>query len=387
MQCGIGQSHARTIALMAPGKDIKGAKEIMDIESTTCREICDKAVLDKDPLVSAAMITYNHAPYIADAIEGILQQETNFPFELVIGEDCSTDGTREIVLNYQKKYPDIIKIITSDKNVGSCKNTVRTERACRGKYIAYCEGDDYWHHPLKLQKQIDFLETHPDYGLVHSDIKRYNVTTGQTTESSNRYLKRQKHISDNGDPNLVFKILIRTYGIATCTVCVRKKLLDCVIESDPVAFQSDRFVADDIPRWIELSRLTKLKFMDGEPLVTYRLLPESLTRSRNIRKRMKYILSGFEMTLYYADKYGCTDKLPKSRLDHYTYPLLSYAYCYRDTELAAKVKAMRTHLPFGQRLLYWASVHHVARLLLWPLVWPLVNVKRVIGKFADILRQ
>ena len=119
------------------------------------------------PLVSISMITYNHAPFIAQAIEGVLQQKTTFPFELVIGEDCSTDNTREIVSEYHKKHPDIFRVIASDKNIGATRNSLRTLKACQGKYIAYCEGDDYWHHPYKLQKQVDYLESHQECGLVY----------------------------------------------------------------------------------------------------------------------------------------------------------------------------------------------------------------------------
>ena len=134
-----------------------------------CQEISDPAVLSKNPLVSVKMITYNHEPYIAQAIDGVLMQETDFPIELIIGEDCSTDRTREIVLEYQKKHPDIIRVITSDKNVGMHKNAHRTEKACRGKYIAFCEGDDYWIDPLKLQHHVEFLKKNQDYGMVHTD--------------------------------------------------------------------------------------------------------------------------------------------------------------------------------------------------------------------------
>ena len=81
-----------------------------------CQKFSDPAVLSKNPLVSGKMITYNHEPYIAQAIEGVLIQETGFPIELVIGEDCLTDGTREIVFDYQRKYPDIIRVVTSEKN-------------------------------------------------------------------------------------------------------------------------------------------------------------------------------------------------------------------------------------------------------------------------------
>ncbi|HUU20551.1 MAG TPA: glycosyltransferase [Sedimentisphaerales bacterium] len=128
----------------------------------------------KEPLVSVKMITYNHEPYIAQAIEGVLRQETSFPFELVIGEDCSTDGTLEIVFDYQKKYPDIIRVITSDQNVGMRKNGLRTQKACRGKYMALCEGDDYWTSPHKLQKQVDFLDNHAECSMCFHNVLLIN---------------------------------------------------------------------------------------------------------------------------------------------------------------------------------------------------------------------
>jgi glycosyltransferase involved in cell wall biosynthesis len=87
-----------------------------------------------EPWVSVMIVTYNHAPYIAQAIEGALQRKVDLPFDLVIGEDCSTDGTREIVLEYQRTYPDIIRVIMSDKNVGANLNARRTRKACRGIY-------------------------------------------------------------------------------------------------------------------------------------------------------------------------------------------------------------------------------------------------------------
>ena len=120
------------------------------------------------PLVSVKTITYNHAAYIGQCIEGVLMQKTTFPFELIIGEDCSTDGTRAIVLEYAQKYPEIIRVVTSDSNVGARNNARRAQSACRGLYMAYCEGDDYWTDPYKLQKQVDFLEAHPEYpGCFH----------------------------------------------------------------------------------------------------------------------------------------------------------------------------------------------------------------------------
>lgn len=122
----------------------------------------------KKPLVSVCMITYNHEPYIAQAIESVAQQKTNFPFELIIGEDCSTDHTREICNKYQEKYPQLIRLHLHEQNVGVMRNFNTSLNACNGKYVALLEGDDYWTDPHKLQKQVDFLEEHPEYiGCAH----------------------------------------------------------------------------------------------------------------------------------------------------------------------------------------------------------------------------
>mgnify|MGYP001248218371 CR=1 FL=1 len=132
----------------------------------------------QQPLVSVHMITYNHEKYIAQAIEGVLMQKTNFLFELVIGEDCSTDSTRVICKEYADRYPNIIKLLPdAGKNLGMMENAIRTTMACTGKYIALCEGDDYWTDPYKLQKQVDFLEAHNDYGLTNTDADFYYQKT------------------------------------------------------------------------------------------------------------------------------------------------------------------------------------------------------------------
>lgn len=117
-------------------------------------------------LVSVVCLTYNHGKYISDAIESFLMQKTNFDFEILIGEDCSTDNTRQIVEEYVKKHPNKIKMITSHTNVGPDENEHRLLEKAQGKYLALCEGDDYWTNPYKLQKQVDYLEKNPECSLV-----------------------------------------------------------------------------------------------------------------------------------------------------------------------------------------------------------------------------
>lgn len=123
------------------------------------------------------MITYNHARYIAQAVESVLAQKTTFPYEIVIGDDCSTDGTREIVVELQRRFPEKIRLILHPQNLGLLgkKNLVATFAECRGDYLAYLEGDDYWDEPDKLERQADFLDTNPRFVGCFHDIQMLNL--------------------------------------------------------------------------------------------------------------------------------------------------------------------------------------------------------------------
>ena len=134
------------------------------------------------PKVSVFMMTYNHEHYIKQAIESILCQKTSFDFDIVIGEDCSTDNTREIVKTIALQYPGKFKLILHERNIGPHANQLSVFNACKGTYIAMCEGDDYWTDPLKLQKQVDFLEANPDFTFTFHDTMILNQKTGEKRE-------------------------------------------------------------------------------------------------------------------------------------------------------------------------------------------------------------
>jgi glycosyltransferase involved in cell wall biosynthesis len=129
---------------------------------------------DSNPKVSVAMITYAQRDVIAEAIESVLAQQTTFTVELVIGEDCSTDGTREIVIEYARRFPSRVRLLLQPENRGGVANFFDTFGACRGQYIAVLEGDDYWTSTRKLQKQVDFLDAHRDYAVCfHAATMKY----------------------------------------------------------------------------------------------------------------------------------------------------------------------------------------------------------------------
>jgi glycosyltransferase involved in cell wall biosynthesis len=124
-----------------------------------------------DIRASVVCVTYRHEKYIGRALDGFLMQKTGFDFEIIVADDCSPDGTAGIIREYQARFPQKIKPVLRDKNIGANRNFNDALYRARGRYIALCEGDDYWTDPGKLQRQVDFLESHPDYSLCFHRVK------------------------------------------------------------------------------------------------------------------------------------------------------------------------------------------------------------------------
>lgn len=156
----------------------------VDPSTIPCQETSDVSSLPHDPLVSVRIVTYNHEPYLRRCLDGVLMQQTKFPFEIVIGEDCSKDRTREICFEYQKKYPDKIRVLWAEENVYKRGgNQARTLYHCRGRYVALLEGDDYWTDSLKLQKQIDLIQARG----AQACVANYETLARDGSLSATRY--------------------------------------------------------------------------------------------------------------------------------------------------------------------------------------------------------
>lgn len=162
--------------------------------------------MGKNVMVSVLCTAYNHESFIRDAIEGMLKQETDFKYEVIIHDDASTDGTVDIIREYKKEYPDQIKLILQEKNQFQKQHSIYAEYLfpqVSGKYIAFCEGDDYWTDEKKLQKQVDFLETHTDYSMCMHNAVKLNYVTGErkllnTFEKSGTYGQREQIMAGLG---------------------------------------------------------------------------------------------------------------------------------------------------------------------------------------------
>ena len=231
------------------------------------------------PCVSVFMLAYNHEKYIAEAIESVLMQKTNFDFEIVIGEDYSTDNTRQIILGYQKKYPGKFKLLLHEKNIGAMANQMAVFGACTGKYIAMCEGDDYWTDPLKLQKQVDFLE-------ANEKVIAISTNSSVCDLNGNTLLGEKVVITPDNKEGIynLHDFFNRKFQYSTNTVVFRNLNMDFITKE--MQRMSNPFLGDWI-LWVLLHMQDDFCFINNVT-AAYRINPNSITHTVNAVKRWEW---------------------------------------------------------------------------------------------------
>jgi glycosyltransferase involved in cell wall biosynthesis len=240
--------------------------------------------MSEEPLVSVLMLVYNHERYIAQAIEGVLMQQVDFSYEIVIGEDCSTDGTRNLVVGYQEKYGDRIRLLLQGTNVGMQKNFADTYRACRGRYIALLDGDDYWTDSHKLQKQVDLLEENPDYAICFHNMQVVYEDEPQMNRLSNTHQQETTTLEDLAQGNYIY----------TASCLFRKYFSEL-----PCWF--DQCAVGDYPLHLLNAREGKIKFID-EVMGGYRIHKGGIWETKSDLFRMEKWIETLEIIRYQFDK-------------------------------------------------------------------------------------
>lgn len=297
---------------------------------------------DTRPLmVTIRCLCYNHEPYIRQCLEGFVMQKTNFRFEAVVHDDASTDGSADIIREYAEKYPDIIKPIFETENQyskhdGSLKKIM--DENMHGKYIAICEGDDYWIDPQKLQKQVDYFEKNPQCGLVYTNACM--MIDGK--------VKRKRTISTG---KCDFMSLLFYNDIATLTVMYRSGI-DKKYRKE---VNPQNWLMGDYPLWLFLSVYSKFKYID-EVTSVYRVLQESASHSVNNEKNLKFQNSVYDIRDFFAEKYikvghykqKVKEKLRENRIVDIFYiklrneKMTAYKYLYYNRKDISTIRMIKT---------------------------------------------
>lgn len=237
-------------------------------------------------MISVLVCTYNQEKYLAQALDSILMQKCDEAFEILIGDDCSTDETGKIADDYQLRYPDIVRVVRPEKNGGASQNMVRLINVARGEYLSICDGDDYWLRDDVLQRQVDIFRSSPNLGMICAKAKCYIQELG-------------KYIGTLGYAGAedLMTMLRDNRDVAAPTIAFRKELmLQCVKESDWYIAQN--FFYDSIMAyWFAYN--SKVKYVDEE-LAVYRVLQNSACHSIDHRKNRFFSKRYFMVKWYFV---------------------------------------------------------------------------------------
>lgn len=292
-------------------------------------------------MVTIQCFVYNHAPFLRQCLDGFVKQKTSFSFEAIVHDDASTDESATIIQEYASKYPGIIKPIIQTENLyskrdGSINRIVNQHT--RGKYIAICEGDDYWIDPNKLQLQVDFMETHPDYVLCHTD---FDLTSGGY---------RNRHIYLDPDDTYFPQSFCR-FNIATLTSLFRSDTYFHL----PKLWENKQWPMGDLPLWIELSHEGKIKYFN-KVTSCYRILQYSASHG-SLEKEIAYSKTVVDICNYYADYYGIGH--PKFINDSYYAGVVRLAFIHDNVRVAREYKQKAKecgHITLKMWVYYYATV-------------------------------
>ena len=244
--------------------------------------------MDSSPKVTSFVICYNQKDTILQTLESVCSQIVHFDHEVIIGDDCSNDGTRALCEAFIKKNPDKnIRIFPEQPNMGMIANYKRLISAAKGQYIAGCAGDDYWCDDDKIQKEVDFLDSNPDYGMIHTNYKILRTNTGSI----------QDHVADYPSGHILDELFQGNF-IIPVTAVYKKKLVDDFIAEGIL----DRgFLMEDYPLWFYIAEREKIKHLKDITAV-YRKNVESLSYSQNPEKMIAFRLSIIDIQIFYAER-------------------------------------------------------------------------------------
>ena len=302
-------------------------------------------------MIGVCIVTYNQEKYIAQAIESVLMQvDCGHKVVAYVGNDCSTDRTGDICHQYAEQYPGKVAVVDNKKNLGLVGNTMNLLDIMRRdgcEYIAMLDGDDYWSDELKLQKQIAYMEAHPEYGLVHTCVD---------TLFPNKLVKDERKSMPEGDVSGT----IFDYVIGNCSVLFKAELLDLIDFDD---FQHHGFMSCDFIMYVIFCCHTQFGFLPDHTAV-WRRGHDSVSNTNDMEKQIRYVQNDIAMWRYaaqkYPDRWHATDKEVADYL-HYRSFAIAFRYGDRkraleEAKLMSKERQKKDRLKIivaNSAILYW----------------------------------
>lgn len=319
--------------------------------------------------VSVCITTYNLESYIAQTLDSILCQETTFDYEVIVGDDFSTDKTRDILLQYNKLYPNKIILHFQEKNVGVNRNDYDLIHLAKGEYIAWCDGDDYWLTKDKLQKQVDILDKNPEYSCVHTywvDFYEKNGIKQNVTIKQNSWeteLKGNKYVEQFVAGN--------TSGCRFSSLMYRKVHILDFLKIDPSVYLSVPHKQNDFAIFCILSFYGPF-YLLPEYTTVYRIREVSLSFGKEFFKRANYTLAYIYLITYLANKFKINKSIVHDAIRRNVATILYYMYKDNNSasllsELTNVISKAGYKYSMGQRLLISAIKYRFMYLFTKPL--------------------
>lgn len=327
------------------------------------------------PKVSVIVLTYNQEKLIGRTLDSILAQKCDFPFEIIIGEDCSTDGTLAVCRDYEARHPDKIRLFANNPNKGLLDNYYDCILQARGEYLADCGGDDFWIDPCKLQKEADILDSDTDITIVHTAWQYYDEPTGMTRPSRSKayHGKHLKPVSEKGE--LFLPILNDTHGplIHLCTAMFRRDALMRCYNADTRLFRDKQFMCEDLQITSSLSRDGKVAYIPDVTL-SYSVGKPSVMSRGNMEKTFRFYMSTIKLLHYIQEQNDIPNASLATQYSDRLHFIMTQAFRLRNREMRDEVmewyKRTDTHLRVKTRVLQLLSINDYA----WKLSLKMLNL-------------
>lgn len=302
------------------------------------------------PLVSVILLCYNQEDFIAQAIESVLAQETDFDYEIILGDDASDDDTSHICQQYKHIYPDKIVLQLNENNKGICRNYFDCLMLAKGDYIADCAGDDFWLDPHKLQREVDAFRAHPQLSFVYARAKNWMQNRQEFEEQTSPYQEQIFRDKDFG-PATAARFLSKQFfpTVVLSAATYRKEIVLKAYQAFPEIFIASSVVAEDLP-------ITSVLLMAGPACylpydhLAYRVLDESVSHSRDLYKKHRFIWTCARQTYQIAQCLGLGKKSIKSFMKRALRDELHYAYQTRNEDFAKEIFSFWTSTGYRKRL-------------------------------------